>query len=530
MAKVTIVGSGPAAAAATLALLRAGRDEVEILDVGEQLEPDRRRLLASVADLRPAHWPASTRCELSRQPVAEARGELPQKRLFGSDFPFRDLGQLNALTAEPGGNRLSVSGAFGGFSNAWGSQVMPFSQPTLDAWPIGYDAMLPHYRAMLQHIPFTGADDDYSEWFPLLADADPLPRLAAPSAAVLSRYSRHRTAIRRRGVTIGMARLAMDSPRCIECGLCLTGCPYGLIYASSHTLAPLVERGDVTYRSGLLVLRTGEDEKSPWIEARDLRTGEIEMLRTDRVLLACGGLGSTRVALNSIRRQSRRVTLQESVQLVLPFLSGRAHRDPRTYSTFTLNQFNMLIEYGRRGLDLAQIHLYPYNPAFEDALPGPLKKTEAVSRPILKRVVAGLGYLPSWASPRVEVAVDAGTGDALPPVHLKARANSATKGALMRVVGKMLAVAPALDLWPVIPSLRLSGPAKSYHFGGSFPHVAGAPREGRFESDALGRPREWRRIHLIDASVFPSVAATTFTLTVMANAHRIASAIAAGTA
>jgi hypothetical protein len=31
----------------------------------------------------------------------------------------------------------------------------------------------------------------------------------------------------------------------------------------------------------------------------------------------------------------------------------------------------------------------------------------------------------------------------------------------------------------------------------------------------------WTRIHLADGSVLPTVAATTFTLTVMANSHRI---------
>ena len=37
---------------------------------------------------------------------------------------------------------------------------------------------------------------------------------------------------------------------------------------------------------------------------------------------------------------------------------------------------------------------------------------------------------------------------------------------------------------------------------------------------------DFKAIHLIDASVFPTVAATTFTLTVMANAHRIATRLA----
>ena len=44
-----------------------------------------------------------------------------------------------------------------------------------------------------------------------------------------------------------------------------------------------------------------------------------------------------------------------------------------------------------------------------------------------------------------------------------------------------------------------------------------------FSSDRLGRVGSWERIHLVDASVFPTVPAMTFGLTVMANAHRIAS-------
>jgi choline dehydrogenase-like flavoprotein len=69
--------------------------------------------------------------------------------------------------------------------------------------------------------------------------------------------------------------------------------------------------------------------------------------------------------------------------------------------------------------------------------------------------------------------------------------------------------------------VQLAGTAKSYHWGGSFPHA----REplSAFSSDRLGRVTPWQRIHLVDASVFPNVPATTFTLTVMANAHRIAS-------
>jgi hypothetical protein len=145
-----------------------------------------------------------------------------------------------------------------------------------------------------------------------------------------------------------------------------------------------------------------------------------------------------------------------------------------------------------------------------------------VHRALVRRVVAALGYLPSWHSPGIRLRVGARREDGLPPLVIDATPNSETAGVLRRVMSRVLMVAPALDLWPVLPALRLSGAGKSYHFGGSFPHVADRPRAAAMETDTLGRLAEWRRVHMVDGAVLPSVPATTFTLSVMANAHRIA--------
>jgi choline dehydrogenase-like flavoprotein len=42
------------------------------------------------------------------------------------------------------------------------------------------------------------------------------------------------------------------------------------------------------------------------------------------------------------------------------------------------------------------------------------------------------------------------------------------------------------------------------------------------KSDKWGRPFGFKKVHIIDSSVLPSIPATTITLTVMANAARIA--------
>ena len=138
--------------------------------------------------------------------------------------------------------------------------------------------------------------------------------------------------------------------------------------------------------------------------------------------------------------------------------------------------------------------------------------------------MAALGYLPSWDSPRIRLELSPDPDGGLPSASLSVVRNPATTGALRRVFRRLLRVGRALDLWPALPALSISGPAKSYHFGGSFPHVGRRPDPGGTQTDVLGRLAEWDRVHLVDASVFPSVPATTFTLTVMANAHRIATA------
>lgn len=529
MPRNIVIGSGPAAAAATLALVARDTESVVVMDLGASLESDRRQLLATVASGHPDEWSAEVRSVLAQKPLAENHGELPQKRVLGSDFPFRELGQLEGIDVVSGGNRSIVSGAFGGFSNAWGAQVLPFTREMISEWPIAYDDLVPHYEAILRHLPFAAVNDDYSELFPLLAPAAPLPPLSDGAEAVLERYAAHRSKVRRLGVLVGRARLAFAAARCVECGLCLTGCPSDLIYSARQSLAPMIRRGNVRHEPGLLALEIGEDEVGCWVRAQRLSDGSIVTKRADRVFVAAGGLGSTRIVLNSVRRSVRRLELAESAQFVLPFVSGCGHRDPRAYSTFTLNQVSMVVRYGREGLDLAHLHLYPYNPVFDDELPGPIARSPRLKTALLKRTVAALGYLPSWASPSMAIDVGERRADQLPALRLFGLRNAATGPALAKTMARLVGVAPALDLWPGLPVLRLSGPGKSYHFGGSLPHVAGKPREGALETDVLGRTAEWRHVHIVDGAVLPSVPSTTFTLSVMANAHRIATA-AAGSA
>ena len=90
----------------------------------------------------------------------------------------------------------------------------------------------------------------------------------------------------------------------------------------------------------------------------------------------------------------------------------------------------------------------------------------------------------------------------------------------MKKAAQRLAQAARLTgMVALTPLARLNPLGSSFHCGGTFP-MRETPEEG--ETDVLGRPAGYRRVHLIDASVFPTIPASTITFSVMANAHRIA--------
>jgi choline dehydrogenase-like flavoprotein len=523
-----VIGSGPAAAAAVLALSERPEEKITVFDPGTVLDAETQDAISRLSKRRVDDWDEEDVRRVSLQPRQLQSDSLPEKRIYGSDFPFVNKGQLDGVRSEGRVNSAVISSAYGGFSNVWGAQVMPFSAATFKRWPFDFSEIEEHYRSVLRHIPYAGESDDLEEWFPLIGTPDPLPPLAPRTQMVLANYDRHRDRLRATGITIGRARLAFLAPECEPCGLCMTGCPRSLIYSASASFDRFRRSGRIDYRSGLLAVRVDQEAHTAIVVARELSSGRTHRFAADRIFVGCGAIGTTRLILGSLA-SSQPVRLSESAQFVLPMLSVKPTPDPLKRREFTLNQFNMVIVRDSEGFDVSQIHFYPFNRAYHDGLPDFLRHCGAsfVTDQLLSRLTVGLGYLPSWASPRVRVAAQVSTAhDELPQISLTLEGFGEAKPRgkdvplmLTDVIKRIWKAAPYLDLWPVTPLMLWSGGAKSYHFGGSFPH---ASEPGSATTDRIGRLARWDRIHLIDGSVFPNVPATTFTLTVMANSHRIA--------
>ena len=525
MTTALIIGSGAAAAGAALALSRQENLEIAVIDIGLQLENDREQLIEAMASSSPEEWDGKTIELTSKQPVASRNSGIPEKRIFGSDYPFRNVGQLDGLTTVNGSTASLISSAYGGFSNVWGSQIMPFTSAAFEGWPANAATMQRHYEAILRQIPFAGEEDDLATRFPLMRPPAPLPPMSPRSLGVLDAYEKHSSQLNRRGITIGKARLALDAEKCIRCGMCMTGCPYGLIYSAAQTFDMLRRTNRVAFNGGFLAVRITEQANRVTVVTKEIATGQIRLFEADRVFVACGAIGTTRLVANSLGLFNVDLPMLESRQFVLPLLSLRATDDPRNKRDFTLNQFNVIVAPDGDPVDLSTLHFYTFNPAFINGLPKVLRTRSAdwFQAQLLRRLTVAFGYLPSWNSPRLRIHIGPRCEQlGLPDFHISSEAPPPGQRQMLRaVLLRLIQAARILDLYPVIPMLRLSAAGKSYHWGGSFPHMTDRPTI--FSSDRLGCVGSWKRVHLVDAAVFPAVPAMTYGLTVMANAHRIAS-------
>jgi ferredoxin len=520
-----IVGSGPSAVGAALALLGDPQQEVTVIDIGHQLDAERRNVVARMSTNTPDSWHETDLAAIKAQPAGGRQKGLPQKLSYGSNYPFADVGQLHDVQGVGNANSSVVSGAYGGLSNVWGAQVMPFTRSTFADWPFDYSTMEAHYRTILKEIPYAAEEDSLAEDFPLIAEAHLLPPLSPRTTEVIANFGRNKAALKALGVTIGRARLAFDASRCVRCGLCMTGCPYSLIYSAAQTLDRLQKEGKVRYYDRLLAIQLGQTDSVPYVITKDLLSGALRRFESDRIYVGCGAVGTTRLVLSSLNIFNEDINMAESAQFVVPMMSRSPIPDPRSTNEFTLNQFNMVVSLDQRALDVSQIHFYPHSDALIDALPSALKSRwgDPLVSALLRRLTIGLGYLPSWESPsmRMRITPPQSQND-LAGIIISGDEQFAIANPMFREVARrMLRAAPKLDLWPMLPLAFLSAPGKSYHFGGSFPHRL-SEVDGPLTTDVQGRLRFWSRVHLIDASVFPTVPATTFTLTIMANAHRIA--------
>lgn len=522
--KAIVVGSGPAGVACAAALLEKGV-AVTMLDAGLTLEPARRHDVTYLASTPRSEWDAATVSGVKGGIAVDKKG-IPLKLLFGSDFPYRDAERLLHCSIDNVGLRPSL--ALGGFSNVWGAAMLPYLDADMPDWPVQNAQLAQHYAAAARITGLAGAKDDLEKFFPLFLDNPASFKLSRQSDILHRNLEKNREALAESGIFFGASRLAVQAPAnasapgCVYCGMCIYGCPWNYIYNSTDTVTQMQRNPAFTYLPGIVVDKVEEAADCVEITGRAMVSGEIFRTTGSRVYLAAGAISTTGILLNSLGAFDQPVEIKDSQYFLLPLLLARKSPGMRNESLHTLSQLFMEIFDPKVSPHTVHLQLYSYNDLIGGALRnsfGPVAgKIDALVHEFEDRLMVVQGYLHSDFSSRINVTLARSAGAQPPQLRVSSDINPGTKAAVHRVVFKLLRHSMLMGAVPLPPMLHVAKPGRGFHSGGSFPMRASP---GKFETDTLGRPFGFARIHAVDATVFPSIPATTITFSAMANAHRI---------
>ena len=332
-------------------------------------------------------------------------------------------------------------------------------------------------------------------------------------------------------MVLGKARLAIhmrDNPdtgaqACIQCGLCLSGCPFGSIYSFDKEIDRLAKEGAIIYRSGHIVTHFQEENSSVKIQARSPDGTVIKSEYFDRVFLAAGAIGSSRIILESMGWFDIALKLHDSQKFALPLLTARAFKSIWPHMIAIGNLF---LESRPPALGGDHIH------AQISLLSGPiLESLERIIgpeggwrrrffRPGLERLMIVMAGLPSHLSGHFLLKILRAHRKGRPILHIQGVPSQRAYWAARKVSLYWAKIGIRRGVLFLPPFIRIGPPGAGYHFGSSLPMRRFDEGE-RASTDQLGRLWGLERVHIIDGAVLPHIPATTPTLTIMANADRI---------
>jgi choline dehydrogenase-like flavoprotein len=530
-ADVLVVGSGASGAMAAARLVDAGR-RVLLLDAGDVDERYRgmipERPYASIRREDPAQHTYGLGIEYEGIDLGKtgplAQATAPRQYVFRRGAEFLRIVDDGFIAAE--------SLAQGGLAEAWGAVAFPFTTGELRRTGLDPSAISPHYEAVAEQVGISGDRDDLLPWRGALNALQPALPPDPNATAILGRYVRRRDRLIRGGVRLGRPLLAVLSqelgPRKPnpQFGLDFWSNSGGSVFRPSLLIESLRPRPGMHYRPGVFVTRFNESgDTAVEVEATDLGTGARMTFRARHLLLAAGALGTTRIVLRSLGRYDVPVPLVCNEHAYIPSvrLSGIGAAAPER--AHALAQLTAMYDPTGDQEHLAQAQVYSFTglPLVRLVKESPLACKESVR--ILRMLATSLVILvvqhEDAPSPDKVCVLRKGASPAQDVLEIRYRASPSETKHQRRAEQRFAAVLRTLGCWPI--RVVHPGAGSSVHYAGTLP-ISGEEKPLTITRD--GRLRGTRRVYVGDGAGLSYLPAKGLTLTLMANARRVADLLA----
>lgn len=514
-----IIGSGPAGVSAAFPLVEAGL-KVLMVDGGRE------------SDLAP---PAG---QFLHERFAS---EQQWKWMVGRDFyALQNIAAVSPKLRVPthryvfdrflASNKIETNGFFavgslaqGGLSNSWGCGVARLSARELSSFPFPTAELDNSYAAVASRIGISGGiDDDLSDYFALDAWSSPPIAMDRLHEYLHRRYESRRDRLRTLGFSLGRSRVAAlsrdsgERRACDLSGNCLWGCSRKALYSAAFDLPALRKYGNFSYRGGFMVEAVSPVANGgASIHGRHGTHSEIISGRS--VLLAAGTLATTRLAMNLLDIRAP-VAMQSCPTAAFLLWMPRMLGLPRSAS-FGLGQLSFSLKLDDEHSGFGSTFSTTGIPVTEFLHHLPMSRRNGIDllKHLLSSCVVGNFFLPGHLSES--------------STSLEANGSLRITGGYSERVEPLMSVARTrlssafrkLGAWVLPGSFSVGIPGSDVHYACTLPMRAN-PKVG--ETDGAGRLTGTEGIYVVDGACLPSLSEKSHTLTLMANADRIARGLA----
>ena len=520
--QIIIVGSGPAGVSAAFPLVTKGIS-VLMLDGGHSDgSPPPLSSPQSLRALRqnPEYWKMMIGEQFQR---LEKFGASSPK--FSIPTHLRSLSEFNSHYTIQTDRFVAIGSlAKGGLSNMWGASVSMFDDRDLADFPISQRDLVASYRSVSRRIGVCGANDDLAASHG--HDEDLLPPVE-PRGNLKLLYARYRadpTPALASGIRIGLGRNAVLTKEhngrnpCIECGLCLYGCAPGAVWSAKYDLEALLRYPNFAYRDNVVVTRLRKTNTGYVVTGRTNTSRGAINVEARTIVLACGAIGSAKLVLDALAMHDTDVSLLSSPVTSFAMLVPRWWRRGLADDiNFALAQLTFRFD----GPDLeggyASGHFFAADtiPASEfiSYMPFSYPQSRRTIRLLQPSLVLGNCYLSGHYS-RNDMRLR-------PSGELKIKGNFSSdfeRG--VATIKKRFAKTMRRYGCFVLPgSFRLTQPGEDVHYAGTVPmRTTPALNETTSRGEVQGLPG----VYVVDGGALTTLPAKPHTLTIMANADRIA--------
>lgn len=507
-----IVGSGPAGIAAARRLEGEGTCIVDVGQTTKQAFPytslSEGLAAGDFEAMLGKNWEMLAN-------LAEPGRVHPKLRASGVRYVAN--GKIFSVYDASGTSYLKGAGSYaaGGMSNAWGAQLFRYNNADLveaGDWPIDADALEVYYEDLERHIGIAGTVDDMYSFLGETKCMLPPAPITPAASYLLARYKAHR---KRTCLRLGRSRLAILTQP-------LHGYPaYGFneteffstdqlgIYTARRTLDELRIGGQVAYLGGHELVSFREYPEFVEIDLRHCESNAVKTIRTKHLLLGCGTLQTARLVLLNKKAVGRLLPFIDHPPTLVPLFIPRMFGSDLPPRSFPVQLVATMEGHGQR--DMISFY-YPGALLWSDLLTDmPLPMDVALK--VLPNLLGGMLVAQVWETSRP-----------LPENRLSLDPSGAIRIDYPRLT-------PYARLNSLLASLRPLGAYSLQRLatmappGWGFHHAACLPMRRHpdyFETHVDGRLWDSQRVRVIDGSVLPSLPAKNHSLTLMANAARIA--------